>query len=475
MRSAAEPRRRLLTRILEGPPHWPALGFLRAYVCLLLLIPSSLVFQPLGAAGSPAAIFGLGALLWWVGAKLAGWPATRQRSPVRAALGVLLICVLVSYACGTAYGWYAPSNMHQRTDDVLFLDYPTVSAVNATMIKAADRGLLAFASWTGIVLLTVDGLRSWRDIDKLARFLVWVATVMAGIGIFQFYTGINLATYVHIPGLHQNGTALGSLTRSILVRVSATSIHPIEFGVTIAAIFPLALHVAFHRTRRRDLIPAFVTGVAVPLAVSRSGVLVFAVTLIVMMIYWPSAWRRRALIIAPFAVVGLRVAIPGLVGTIYSLFSGISGDPSVTGRTGDYGVVLGLYRDHPWLGRGLFTFVPTLYRILDNQLLMVLVELGIVGFLAMVGLFMIAFFSGLGARRRSADPVRRHLSLAISAGILGIFLSYATFDAWGFAQAAGISFLLVGMAGAAWRLSVVLPGPDPVEVKPRRAVEGLPA
>jgi O-antigen ligase len=462
VRSVVRSPRLFLARLLLSPPHLPALGFLCVYVCLLLLIPSSLVFRPLGAAGTPATMFGLGALLWWVGAKLAGWPATRQWSPVRTVMGVVLVCVLASYIAGSAFGWYAPSNMHQRTDDVLTLDYPTVSAVNAAMLKAADRGLLAFASWMGVVLLTVDGMRHWRDLEKLVRFLVWVATLIAAMGIFQFYTGVNLASYIHIPGLQQNSEVLRSLTRSVLVRVSATSTHPIEFGVVIAALFPLALHVAFHRTRRLDLVPAFAMGVAVPLAVSRSGVLVFVVTLIVMMVYWPSAWRRRALVVAPIAVVALRLAIPGLVGTIFSLFAGIAGDPSVTGRTSDYGVVLGLYSQHPWFGRGLFTFIPSLYRILDNQMLMVLVELGIVGFLAVTLLFVVGFLSGLGARRRCADPARGHLAMAASAGLLGIFLAYFTFDAWGFAQAAGTSFLLLGLTGAAWRLSVLDPG-VPVE------------
>ncbi len=81
----------------------------------------------------------------------------------------------------------------------------------------------------------------------------------------------------------------------------------------------------------------------------------------------------------PVAVVGLRLAIPGLVGTLYSLFSNLQNDPSVSGRTSDYAVVLGLFDQHAILGRGLFTFVPRYYRILDNQYLMILVELGVVG------------------------------------------------------------------------------------------------
>ena len=49
--------------------------------------------------------------------------------------------------------------------------------------------------------------------------------------------------------------------------------------------------------------------------------------------------------------------------------------------------------------------------------------------------------------------MRRHLGLAFAAGLIGLSLSYATFDALGFRQAAGMTFLLLGLAGASWRLA----------------------
>jgi O-antigen ligase len=218
-------------------------------------------------------------------------------------------------------------------------------------------------------------------------------------------------------------------------------------------VLPLALHLAIHRRRRLDLLPAFILGFAMPLAVSRSGILAVGLALLIMFCYWPSAVRRRALIVAPVAVVALRVIVPGLVGTIYSLFRGIATDPSVTGRTDDYGVGFSLYQDQAWFGRGLFTFVPGYYRILDNQLLMVLVELGAVGLVAVLLLFIGSYGSALGARRRALDPRDSHVSLAIAASIAGMLAASVTFDSWGFAQAAGLTFLLFGMAGAASRLS----------------------
>jgi len=222
----------------------------------------------------------------------------------------------------------------------------------------------------------------------------------------------------------------------------------------MAAIFPLALHRTIQEWRvKRTWIPTLLIGLAIPLSVSRSAILVTGVVLLVLLSGWPAAWRRRALVIAPVVIVAMRAAVPGLVGTIVSLFTNFFNDPSITGRTDDYTVVLSLYADHPWFGRGLFTFVPRYYRILDNQFLMSLVELGLIGLIAVISFFVVGFFSARGARRRTSDPGRRNLALSLSASIAGVVLSYATFDAWGFPMAAGLTFLLVGMAGAAWQIA----------------------
>ncbi|HLT62338.1 MAG TPA: hypothetical protein VK020_14160, partial [Microlunatus sp.] len=98
------------------------------------------------------------------------------------------------------------------------------------------------------------------------------------------------------------------------------------------------------------------------------------------------------------------------------------------------------------------------YRILDNQLLMILIELGAVGLVAAVVAIGAALFSAVAAHRRTTDPELRHLSLAIAAAICGVVLSYATFDAWGFPMTAGLSFLLFGLAGCVANLTR-RPGP----------------
>ncbi|WP_122816528.1 O-antigen ligase family protein [Nocardioides pantholopis] len=446
----ARVRRRLPALADDGrAPLAVALG----YAVLLLCMPSQLVVGPLGAAGSPASLLGVAALIWWCASTVAGQNPARGLSPVRVAVLGLTLCVAAAYANGNAAGWYAPLTVRQQTDELWTLVPQTVDQVTATMVSAGDRGLLAFAAWVGITLVVADGIRSWGDLERIVTWLSWLGAVVATIGLVQFATGYNLAASILLPGLSPN-SEIGALhTRSIFNRVSATAVHPIEFGVVLACLLPLAVHRTIHAWGRRGAaVPTVLIFVGANVSISRSAVLVMLAAGLVLFLGWPWRWRLRALLIAPVAVVALRLAIPGLVGTLVSMFTNFFNDPSVTGRTGDYDVVLDLYDDHWLIGRGLFTFVPRHYRILDNQYLMILVEIGLLGLLA-TGVFLaVAFLGGLAARC-APEPRARHLGLALAASVAGGAVAMLTFDAWGFPMAAGVGFLAAGMAGAARRLA----------------------
>ena len=442
----------------QGPSllRLPACGFVVLYAACLLCIPSQLIFRPLGAPGTPANMLGMAALGWWAAATLGGLNPVKRFTPTRIVVAVLTCAVLASYASGMLNGWYAPPNVRQETDEFWTLVPPSVAETTGAMISAADRGLLSFAAWMGIVLMTAEGLRSWRDIELVVEWVVWLGTFVAAIGILQFATGLNIAAFFTIPGLSANSEFGGVVSRSVLNRVSATAVHPIEYGVVLAGILPLAVHRMIRRWGRPlAVVPALVVFVGCFMSVSRSAVIVVGVSMIVLLVGWPRQWRTRALLVMPFAIVGLRLAVPGLVGTLISLFKNLLNDPSISGRTSDYTVVFSVVDDNPFFGRGLFTFVPRYYRIVDNQYLMFGVELGLVGLLAMLLFLSVSFFQAFAAHRSALESSSRDLSLAISASVAGVLVSFATFDALGFAMAAGLMMLLVGLAGACWRVATL--------------------
>lgn len=463
--------RRLLALAWPTPRRSPrlAVGFLIGYAVLLVCVPSQLVVGPLGAPGTPANLWALGGLVVWCCATLAGLNPVRGATPTRVAVALLTAAVLAAYANGTASGWYAPPNVRQATDELWTLVPASVTEITETMVTAADRGLLSFGGWMAVVLIASEGLRSWDDLELVVGWLAGLAALLAGLGLVQFVLGVDVASWIRIPGLTANSDFGGVLSRSVLNRVSGTAVHPIEFGTVLACLFPLALHHTVHRWGHRGaLLPAGLVLVGSTLSVSRSAVLVLAVTFVVLLLGWPARWRLQALLLLPVVVVGLRLAIPGLVGTLISLFRNVGNDPSVSGRTDDYGVVFDLYGEHPWLGRGLFTFVPRHYRILDDQYLMVLLELGAVGLVATFVFILTASANGRCARRWAPTARSRHLGLALSASVLGSAAGMVTFDAWGFPMAAGTSFLVAGLAGAAAQLTRE-GRPRPVAARPARA------
>ncbi|MGE5763231.1 MAG: O-antigen ligase family protein [Mycobacterium leprae] len=419
-------------RILaRRPAPRDSLGLLTVYALVLVGMPAEFVVQQLGSSGGLAPMLGIGALLWWLAASVASTrPVLHPAQPVRTMLWLLAFATLASYAVAALGG------------------------LPADQLRGADRGLLALASWLGVALVANDLLRSVESVQRLLRRVVVLGSALAVLAIVQFATGWSLVEALRLPGLSANRTLEFIGERSSFRRVAGTTSHPIELGMVLAVVFPLALQAAFTATRRRLCwgIAALTIAVAIPMSVSRSAILALAVAGVVLWCTWSAPRRIGALLVVPVFLVTMRAAVPGLLGTIKSLFLHLSSDPSIQGRTDDYQVVGRLIDQSPWLGRGFGTFLPQDFFILDNQYLGSLVETGIVGMTALIGLFVVLFFTARGIRRATDDPVLRELAQALAASTLAVGVGYAAFDRLGFSTITGLLFLLAGCTGALWRL-----------------------
>ena len=304
-------RLRAALRERPGARRLPAIGVICFYLVLLLCIPSVLIFAPLGAPGTPSNMLGIGALAWWVCATIGGRNPVRGLTPIRVAAASLATAVLLGYANGTANGWFSPrrSARASTTDAAGAHDGPDHRRAGE---GRGPRPAGRTAGWLGVLLLAAEGIRSWRDVDILVSWVSWLAAMVAALGIVQFFTGLDIASLFVIPGLTPNSSFGAVASRSVLNRVASTAAHPIEYGVVLAALFPLALHrTLFRWGEKLALVPTALIGVGMFLSVSRSAVLAVAIAFLVLLVGWPGGWRLRALAIAPFAAVGLRVAIPG--------------------------------------------------------------------------------------------------------------------------------------------------------------------
>jgi hypothetical protein len=421
-----------LESVLE---RFDAVTVLTVMVILLVAIPSYLTVKAVGAAGTPANLVGMLGLLWWANARLVpSLEVGRGFQPIRLGLAAFAASLLASYAAAFS---------------------------GATLLglesRAADRGILKLIAWSGMALLAADAITSRERLGQLLRRIVIAGVFLSGLGILQFATGFDVRPWINIPGLSTDASFDLIGQRAAFRRVGGTAMHPIEFGVVLALILPIALHYAFNPkpgTKLYRWIAVAVILVGIPMSLSRSAILGLFASFLVLFVTWPGGRRLQALIVAPVFAVAMRFAVPGLLGTIRNLFGTITADSSFQTRTDDYAAVGPLIAKHPWLGRGFGTYLPELYRFVDNQYLLSVVETGFVGLALLLFLLLVGIGTARGARRRSPDPLTRDLAQSLAASVMVALVSFVTFDALSFPMVSAFTFLILGCAGALWRLSV---------------------
>jgi polysaccharide biosynthesis protein PslJ len=419
----------LLDGVRPPLPRVDTTTLLTAYLALLLLLPSTLVVGALGAAGSLATIlsagFGLLMLTWCLVRRARPAPWAR---PVAIAAGVFGAAILVSYAAAAS------------------------RPINAAELRSADRGLITLAGWMGVLFVALYGRMTRERLDRLLIRLVAFVGAGAVLGILQFYSGHTFVDQISIPGLSPNQPAGTSFERGGFVRPAGMASHPIEFAVVMTMTLPIALHYAMTARRHTASVvrrwwPVAAIALAIPQSLSRSAILCFLAGMLVVAVGWTWRQRRAAVGCVLVVMMGVYLAIPGMLGTLIGLFTGISDDGSAASRTDSYGLAWVFIEASPVFGRGFATFLPS-YRILDNQYLGLLIETGAVGLGATLALLVTTITVGFTVVRRTDDLVDRSLARALSATVVVAAVGFATFDALGFPQVPGLLFLVLGLVGA---------------------------
>ncbi|MEU6064715.1 O-antigen ligase family protein [Streptomyces sp. NPDC047082] len=415
-----------LSRRVDAP------AILTVYLVLAFFIPSNLALPALGGVGTPANVFALLGLLWylatWLGGRILPAPGTRL---VRVAMCLLGLAVLAAYMSDAMR-----ESSHQE-------------------VLGADRGLIGFLVWLSLVVLTSAGVQERGRLDVLMRRVVIMASVVAAIGFYDFFAATNIADSIHIPGLQTSVAQVSVMDRGAFTRPRATTAQPLEFAGMLAILLPFAIQQAFDPVRRhlhvaRRFGPVVLMAGALPLSVSRTSIIGLLIVALVMVPRWKPARRWAAIGVMTASVAFFKVLVPGLIGTITGLFASFlsNSDSSTQARTVKYSAIVPYLKEHPLFGRGFGTFTPDLYFFTDNQYMLGLAEMGLLGLVALLALFITGIHHGGAVRRLARTESDRELGQAFFASSLVALVSSATFDSLSFPMFAGMFFLMLGAGGS---------------------------
>ena len=419
-------------RSRHGGRRIDAVTLLTVYLVLLLGLPSTLKIAALRGVGSPATLFGVvmaGVWIYWQVQRVA--PTRAGSQPVRFAFLAAVSCFALSFVAAT------------------------VRPIDQAETSASILGAIGLISWGGSLLLANDGISSHERYLVFLRRLVLAGACLSVVGLVQFVTGQRFVDLISIPGFNNAQTEAVISTRSGFNRPAGTALHAIEFGYVITMILPLAMNLAVVDRARSGLrrgTPVVLLLLTVVTSISRSALICGFLAIVVAAQAWSPSLRRRALLASPILGVAVFVTIPGLLGSVLGLFTGIADDSSALSRTSSYAIAFDFVLRSPLIGRGFGTFTPD-YRILDNAYLLLLIEVGAVGLIAVLALIITGMWCARRVRVVASSVEDRSIAQALIGSLVSGAVGLAFFDGLSFPMASGTLFLVLGLAGCQWRLT----------------------
>jgi hypothetical protein len=403
-------------------------------IALLLLIPSRLLVPGLPDVGRPALIVCLVMFAWWVLVRLTSSRLVLAGpQPIRWAIWAFALSMVISYAIGQLRG---------------------LSTLEA---NGANNEMLWFCTFMGVALMTADGISNWLRLHVVLRTLVVCGAIMAGIGLIQYVTKIDITQYLNIPGLVSKRAALGFEDRGDGIRVASTATHYIELSAALATILPFGIHYAIFTKERKPriwyTIAALTIAAGIAVTISRTGMLALGIVLFTIFPVWTWRLRYNVFIVIGSALAAFAVIQPGLLKTLTSLFDDPSQNPAFTVREARYPYVFHFVDQRPWFGRGTGTYVNPQYWVLDNQWLDLLITNGIVGVTIVALVHITGVTVGILAARRARTMELKSICAAAVAGQFIAPVVAGTFDSFAFMTYSTLIALTLGLCGTVWRLT----------------------
>lgn len=230
---------------------------------------------------------------------------------------------------------------------LLFLTYGTglLDPKNGVIEASKTRTMLVMCAHVGgVALYVMKSVRTSRQRSIVVGCLVAGLSYACVVALFQAFSGVDLRELLVPPGFTESLEDIDFTSREGSRRVFGTSQHAIELSVlAVVGGVVLSLHLARYAIkplhRQLSAIACALAIVAIPTAISRSGVVALAAALLVYMF----AWNLRALanaVMVGLIVVGIyRLLLPDYLQALWYSIIYAERDTSISTRTEDYAVV----------------------------------------------------------------------------------------------------------------------------------------
>ena len=310
--------------------------------------------------------------------------------------------------------------------------------------------------------LTVNFVTSWRAVETMLTVLVLGGTVLAVLALFEVSSGWTPFAHLdrYVPFLAASEAEnFSDAIRSGRLRALSSSEHPIAFGALLAMLVPIAAALALRRRTPIWWLSLLVLAVGSVATISRTPVLMIVAAGLVFACLRP----RESVRLAPAVicvVAATHFAMPGALGALRDAFrldrlvaeaSTLPQSQYAGGRLTDLTPSFEEVKARPLLGSGVGTRIvvgeTANARVLDNQWLGSLLEMGVIGVVGLVWFFACAIRRLIRAARCAPDDDSILLA-GLAAAIVGYAVGMFTYDALSFTQTEFAFFVIVGVGSA---------------------------
>ena len=356
-----------------------------------------------------------------------------------AIVALTLVWLVAIFAGGRATPRWRPTAIDVSL--LVFVGLAVLSVVlNAAVLsKAGDlslaiKQLSLLFSYALFFFIAATTLRP-GEVTRFAKLIFGLALVTAAGVLYQRYSHRNLFfdwLHYYLPGGAFSVRPVEPLV------VSGPAQHPLATAAMFCMAMPFAL-VGAMRTRAMTgkVLRLLAAGVFVWAAFAtgrKTGDFAVAAGLLALIAVRPRQMFPFVLV----ALVALGLASVLKPNAVKVQFQHVNpsvalNSPSSIHRRVTYPAIIPDVRSHPMLGRGYGSYDPTKYRILDNNGVKLLIEVGLLGLGAFVGV-LVSILGTAWRALRSHDPARTDPALAAVAGTAAFATTLPLFDTLAYPQ-----------------------------------------